>query len=137
MIVLEGLPALSPFRRDRLEARLQQVVPGLRVTGAWFVYFIQPESGATDWRITLLGYRYELHDRADDAELLAYHWHPYGRSLVVEPHLHVTNRHRSVDLSKAHLPTGIVSPTTFVRCLITEFGVEPLRPDWQDVLAEA
>ena len=46
MIVLEGLPALSPFRRDRLEARLQQVVPGLRVTGAWFVYFIQPESGA-------------------------------------------------------------------------------------------
>ncbi len=46
MIVLEGLPALSPFRRDRLQARLQQVVEGLRVTGAWHVYFVQPEAGA-------------------------------------------------------------------------------------------
>jgi phosphoribosylformylglycinamidine synthase len=47
MIVLEGLPALSPFRRDRLQARLQQIAPGLRVTGAWHVYFVQPESGAS------------------------------------------------------------------------------------------
>ncbi|KAA2284987.1 phosphoribosylformylglycinamidine synthase [Arenimonas fontis] len=46
MIVLEGLPALSPFRRDRLQARLQQVVEGLRVTGAWHVYFVQPDPGA-------------------------------------------------------------------------------------------
>ncbi len=41
MIVLEGLPALSPFRSDRLQARLRQFVPDLRVTGAWHVYFIQ------------------------------------------------------------------------------------------------
>ncbi|MFH2077874.1 MAG: phosphoribosylformylglycinamidine synthase [Pseudomonadota bacterium] len=47
MIVLEGLPALSPFRHERLQARLQQLVPGLRLTGAWFVYFIEPESGAS------------------------------------------------------------------------------------------
>src|SRR6478672_4118505 len=47
MIVLEGLPALSPFRRERLEARLQAVHPGLRVTGAWFTYWIQPEAGAS------------------------------------------------------------------------------------------
>jgi phosphoribosylformylglycinamidine synthase len=47
MIVLEGLPALSPFRRDRLQNRLQLIVPGLRVTGAWHVYFVQPESGAS------------------------------------------------------------------------------------------
>ena len=39
MIVLEGLPALSPFRRDRLQARLQALVDGLRVTGAWHIYF--------------------------------------------------------------------------------------------------
>ena len=47
MIVLEGLPALSPFRHERLQARLQQLVPGLRLTGAWFVYFIEPEPGAS------------------------------------------------------------------------------------------
>jgi phosphoribosylformylglycinamidine synthase len=47
MIVLEGLPALSPFRRERLEARLHAIHPGLRVTGAWFTYWIQPEAGAS------------------------------------------------------------------------------------------
>src|SRR5690349_17056856 len=44
MIVLEGLPALSPFRRERLEARLQAIHPGLRVTGAWFTYWIKLET---------------------------------------------------------------------------------------------
>ncbi|KFN51337.1 phosphoribosylformylglycinamidine synthase [Arenimonas composti] len=47
MIVLEGLPALSPFRRDRLQARLQAIVETLRLEGAWFVYFVEPEAGAT------------------------------------------------------------------------------------------
>ena len=46
MIVLEGLPALSPFRLERLQSRLQQVVPGVRLAGAWFTYFIEPEAGA-------------------------------------------------------------------------------------------
>ena len=46
MIVLEGLPALSPFRRERLESRLQALTPALRVTGAWHVYWVQAEAGA-------------------------------------------------------------------------------------------
>jgi len=47
MIVLEGLPALSPFRRERLQARLQAIVPELRVLGAWHAYWVEPEPGAT------------------------------------------------------------------------------------------
>ena len=47
MIVLEGLPALSPFRRERLELRLQSVCPGVRVLGAWHVYWVDPEPGAS------------------------------------------------------------------------------------------
>src|SRR5688500_10764264 len=47
MIVLEGLPALSPFRRDRLTSRLRTISPELAVTGAWHVYFIEPEPGAS------------------------------------------------------------------------------------------
>ncbi len=47
MIVLEGQPALSPFRRARLENKLQSVVPDIRVQGAWHVYFVEPEAGAT------------------------------------------------------------------------------------------
>ena len=46
MLVLEGLPALSPFRSDRLQSRLRQIVPELRVTGSWHVYFVQPDPGA-------------------------------------------------------------------------------------------
>jgi phosphoribosylformylglycinamidine synthase len=47
MIVLEGQSALSPFRRDRLEARLQAIVPQLRVVGAWFTYWVEPQPGET------------------------------------------------------------------------------------------
>ena len=46
MIVLEGQPALSPFRRERLEARLQALVPTVRISGAWHVYWVEPEAGA-------------------------------------------------------------------------------------------
>ncbi|WP_411833009.1 phosphoribosylformylglycinamidine synthase [Pseudoxanthomonas mexicana] len=47
MIVLEGQPALSQFRRARLESKLQSLVPSVAVSGAWHVYFIEPEPGAT------------------------------------------------------------------------------------------
>ncbi|HEY5612923.1 MAG TPA: phosphoribosylformylglycinamidine synthase, partial [Lysobacter sp.] len=46
MIVLEGAPALSPFRRERLQARLQAIHPDLRLLGAWPVYWVQPDAGA-------------------------------------------------------------------------------------------
>lgn len=47
MILLEGALALSPFRRDRLQARLNAIVPGLRISGAWHGYWIEPDAGAT------------------------------------------------------------------------------------------
>ena len=46
MIVLEGQPALSQFRRARLESRLQSLAPTVSVLGAWEVYFVDAESGA-------------------------------------------------------------------------------------------
>ncbi|HVQ34328.1 MAG TPA: AIR synthase-related protein, partial [Lysobacter sp.] len=45
MIVLEGQQALSPFRQERLEARLRALAPALRIRGAWFTYWVQPASG--------------------------------------------------------------------------------------------
>jgi len=53
MIVLEGAPALSPFRQARLQSRLQAVAPALRITGAWHVYFIQTEAGQSPDPVTL------------------------------------------------------------------------------------
>jgi phosphoribosylformylglycinamidine synthase len=53
MIVLEGQPALSPFRRERLQDRLQAIEPGLRIEGAWHAYWVEPEPGATPDGATL------------------------------------------------------------------------------------
>jgi phosphoribosylformylglycinamidine synthase len=53
MIVLEGLPALSPFRRERLELRLQSISPEVRIAGAWHVYWVEPEPGASPDRAVL------------------------------------------------------------------------------------
>src|SRR5690606_3592004 len=46
MIVLEGAPALPPFRRERLQARLQSIDPGIRISGAWHVYWVLADAGA-------------------------------------------------------------------------------------------
>jgi len=46
MMVLEGASALSSFRRERLQARLQAVHPNLRLLGAWWTYWVVPEANA-------------------------------------------------------------------------------------------
>ncbi|MCA7023323.1 MULTISPECIES: phosphoribosylformylglycinamidine synthase [Stenotrophomonas] len=53
MIVLEGAAALSPFRRERLESRLQSIAADLRITGAWHVYFTQATDAAAVDQATL------------------------------------------------------------------------------------
>jgi len=46
MIVLEGRPALSAFRLDRLQARLSEHFPGLRLVAARHLYLVDPEPGS-------------------------------------------------------------------------------------------
>ena len=53
MIVLEGQPALSHFRRARLESKLQSIAPAVRVRGAWHVYFVEADPGASPDLATL------------------------------------------------------------------------------------
>lgn len=85
--------------------------------------------------VELTGYRYEVSERTG-VELIAYHWHQTGNSPITRPHLHARIRGSSNDLGKLHLPTGFVTPAEVIRCLITEFGVEPLRSDWESILAD-
>lgn len=47
MIVFEGPAALSPFRHERLAARLRQHAPALALVATHFVYVLQTETGAT------------------------------------------------------------------------------------------
>lgn len=76
-------------------------------------------------------------------EILSFHWTPeaIGANVVTTPHLHIGSviavgqtALRPGDLHKAHIPTGSVSVEAVVRLAIAEFGVEPLRPNWEEVL---
>ena len=44
MIALDGQSALSPFRLERLNARLDALHRGARVQACWFVYFIDADT---------------------------------------------------------------------------------------------
>src|SRR5690349_19108864 len=45
MIVLDGLPALSAFRLERLNRELNRSLPRAKVVAAWQVYFVAPNEG--------------------------------------------------------------------------------------------
>lgn len=96
-------------------------------------------------RVTNLGYFYEL-SAHDDREVLAFHWTPSAAApnAVTLPHLHIgpaivagQTTIRPRDLHKAHVPTGVVSLAAVVRLAIAEFGVVPLRAEWDRVLRAA
>ena len=81
--------------------------------------------------------------KPDERELLAYHWHPGGRSPITTLHLHISSRMPTVQIAPddniamgdMHLPTGLVSLSEVVRLLITESHVIPRRNDWGLILA--
>ena len=52
--------------------------------------------------------------------------HLYQGAGALQHHLH----------KSAHLPTGRIALEDVVRCVITQLGVIPLRPDWEAILAE-
>lgn len=98
-------------------------------------------SEAGRFRSRLAGYSFRVLE-PDEREILAFHWHPVGTSPVRHPHLHISSRmpeiqlaeNRFLALARMHIPTGFVTFSDVVRLLIEEFGVEPLRHDWQIVL---
>ena len=87
------------------------------------------------WRVSTRAYAYEL--QTSDRELVwSYHWHPQSR--VGNPHAHIGHTQlaeHSVLSHKAHYPTGRVSLESVIRTCITEYGVQPLDPEWDKTLA--
>ena len=90
-------------------------------------------------------YIYQVLDR-DKNEILAYHCHPLSRSTVTEPHLHLSDKVRPIDLGRGlsplpladlHLATGPMTLAHIVRMLIEEFEVDPLDDNWHGVLQAA
>jgi len=106
-------------------------------------FSLQPTSAdARQLEAVTTAYSHVLRD-PDGNEIVAYHWHPDGVSSVRHPHLHLSNQIRPIELGRnqaplpladMHLATGVVPLAHVVRMLIEEFGVEPLRDDWDAVL---
>lgn len=90
------------------------------------------------WQARTTAYYYTLDD-ADGREIVAYHWHPAGRSHVTEPHLHLGAGAGALraELVKAHFVTGMVTPVALLRLVTEQFGVRPRRADWSAVLGRA
>jgi len=93
-------------------------------------------TGCGSWEAAVAAYSYLLNDR-DHQEILSYHWHPDTPNSVGFPHMHLgagTGMARR-ELFRAHLPTGRITLEDMVRLTIIEFGVQPYRDDWREVLA--
>jgi hypothetical protein len=132
----------APLRdavRLRSTTRRRRVL--LRVS---YGYLIERDAGdASGYRVENTGYLFRILD-PDEHEILAYHWHPVGRSSVTHPHLHLSSRIAPISLGRGqddlpladvHIATGFIDFADVVRMLVEEFGVEPLRDDWRDVLS--
>ena len=90
----------------------------------------------TRWTVIETGYRYRIMD-SNHREILAYHWHPMGRSSFISQHLHIGHGTMAAreELQTAHLPTGYVSLPDIIRLLIRYFRTTPRRHDWESVLS--
>ncbi|WP_049623121.1 phosphoribosylformylglycinamidine synthase [Frateuria defendens] len=70
MIAFDGQSALSPFRLDRLNARLDAVHRGAKVQAAWFVYFLELDAAPEGEPRRRLLEVLEAKDAAPDAATL-------------------------------------------------------------------
>ena len=98
----------------------------------------EPAARGDLWTVRVTGYAYAVLD-SDQREVLTYHWHPRGNSPVVMPHLHLEQGAivGRPEVRDAHLPTGPISVAIFLRFLIDDLSVEPVRPDWESILHDA
>lgn len=98
---------------------------------------VELEGRGRSWTVRTVGYVYRL--VAGGRELVAYHWHPRGRSPHTFPHMHLGPAAEIgfTDIGRAHLPTGRIGLADVLRLAIRDLGVEPRRDDWREVLDEA
>jgi hypothetical protein len=85
-----------------------------------------------------VAYYYTLRE-SNGPEIFSYQWHPKQRSSVTFPHLHLRSGAKigRAEFADAHLPTGRVALEDFVRLLIDDFGVLPIRSDWETALLQS
>jgi hypothetical protein len=118
----------GPSRLSPSPTQLFKIIPDERYEG--------------EYKAQTLAYIYTVHIEAgssEDAEFVAWHWHPPTTPGRTEPHPHVHAEHRlsGLSMSRLHIPTGRVSFEQVVRFLVDDLEVVPPRHDWRDVIAES
>lgn len=103
---------------------------GIGLTFAHYYTVIETdEPGRGPYRVHSEGYEYEFFGR-DSNSIIAYHWHPEGRSHITWPHIHLPKT-LAFDFSKVHPPTGRISVEAVLRFALMDLGVTARRGNWQ------
>lgn len=87
------------------------------------------------WRVTTRGYAHEVQLSSGQA-VLSWHWHP--DTGLLQPHIHAGSTQLANDAvlsRKHHIPTDRISLESVARFCIKEMAAEPVREDWDNVLA--
>jgi hypothetical protein len=129
------VPADEPHRLTLGYGQPVALGSGIALTAEQRYTIIEAEGERGPWKVSTASYIYSLDD-AEEREIVAFHWHPAGRSSEVRPHMHLGSGaglgyHV---LCKAHLPTNRVALEDVLRLAIKDLAVEPRRDDWSDVL---
>lgn len=114
-------------------------IPGSKLVLDFSQYFriIDDGTGNRSFAVTTHSYTYEILDAETAKELFAFHWEPHSK--VQYPHMHIglpkQNHMLPVD-NKAHIPTGRVAVEDVVEFLISDLGIDALKPAWKEILKE-
>jgi len=110
-------------------------------------YVVVPDVAPGTYTVRSARYQYRVLDIAE-REVAVYDWHPEGISPVRTPHLHVPaagaitlaqrpgtpRADAKTYLGRLHFPTAGITLEDILELLIREFGVDPVRSDWEAVL---
>lgn len=97
--------------------------------------FGQPVGSSDRYKVSTRGYMYTVMTH-DGNELIAYHWHPGGKSDAIFPHEHIGTAalNPSVPLKrKDHLRTGRISFES-VAFNLFQIGITPLNMNYPEIL---
>ena len=98
---------------------------------------IEHEGARGPWKVRTVAYNYTVEEAGGAGrEMFAYHWHPNERTAITFPHFHLYQGAGAMrdEVRKAHFPTGRLAFEDVLRLVITQFGVIPLRDDWETML---
>ncbi len=129
-------------RDSPVRVRRRRGLSGLVLTATQRFEIVEDERHEGEWKVRTKAYAYVVsvatRREPEPVEVFAWHWHPVRTPTRPYPHLHVRTEHRLLGLAlkNLHIPTGRASFEEVVRFVVEELRAEPLRDDWNEIVAE-